>query len=67
MQLGSIFTHTHTHSLSLPPEWGLSESHLTLGTSIGKGEFGEVLTGTYKGMQVIHQLSLSTSLTTNNL
>ena len=35
-----------------PPEWGLSEAHLSHGATIGKGEFGEVLTGTYRDMQV---------------
>ena len=33
-------------------EWGLSALHLIFGDSIGKGEFGEVLTGTYRNTQV---------------
>ena len=43
-----------SHSLSPPThvEWGLSEANLTYGESIGKGEFGEVLTGAYRDTQV---------------
>jgi c-src tyrosine kinase len=37
---------------TLKQKWGLTESHLSYGASIGKGEFGEVLTGTYRDMQV---------------
>ena len=39
---------------TLPPsEWGLSESHISEHEqSIGRGEFGEVKTGTYRNTQV---------------
>ncbi len=33
-------------------EWGLPKSEVEMGSTLGKGEFGEVVTVVYRGIQV---------------
>ena len=58
-------------SLSLSPDWGLPKSDIELSQLLGRGEFGEVHSGMYRGTQVavksIHESKQSDAAVANFL